>query len=88
MHKDPPVSKVFYRPIEAAIRWAGLLRYYQDILFAISSPRELSLTLECPRWDELRLCIDRSSRRHHGHHRAHLERQVRQRTEEAWRMPA
>lgn len=56
MHKDPPVSKVFYRPIEAAIRWAGLLRYYQDILFAISSPRELSLTLECPRWDELRLC--------------------------------
>ncbi|MQT88116.1 hypothetical protein DYL61_16945 [Pseudomonas nabeulensis] len=59
MHKDPPVSKVFYRPIEAAIRWAGLLRYKQDILSAISSPRELPLTLECPRWDELRLCTDR-----------------------------
>ncbi|MEN9491522.1 MAG: hypothetical protein RJA63_1971, partial [Pseudomonadota bacterium] len=25
MHKEPPLSKVFYRPIEAAIRWAGLL---------------------------------------------------------------
>lgn len=30
MHKDPPRSKVFYRPIEAAIRWAGLLRVCED----------------------------------------------------------
>ncbi|MEL4887360.1 hypothetical protein N6P31_09785 [Pectobacterium betavasculorum] len=59
MHKDPPRSKVFYRPIEAAIRWAGLLRYKQDILSAISSLRCLPATLECPRWQELRLCNDR-----------------------------
>ena len=29
---DAPTSKVFYRPIEASIRWAGLLRYEQVIL--------------------------------------------------------
>ena len=27
-----PVSKVHYRPIEAAIRWLGLLRYESVIL--------------------------------------------------------
>lgn len=32
MHKDISTSKVFYRPIEAAIRWAGLLRYLPMIL--------------------------------------------------------
>lgn len=59
MHRDPPKSKVFYRPIEAAIRWAGLLRYKQAILSAISSVRYLPITIECPRWEELRLCNDR-----------------------------
>nr|WP_165950692.1 hypothetical protein [Pseudomonas aeruginosa] len=29
---DAPTSKVFYRPLEASIRWAGLLRYEQVIL--------------------------------------------------------
>ena len=29
---DAPASKVAYRPIEASIRWAGLLRYEQVIL--------------------------------------------------------
>jgi hypothetical protein len=38
MHKDISTSKVFYRPIEAAIRWAGLLRYLPMILAAIASP--------------------------------------------------
>ncbi|HBP0979089.1 hypothetical protein QRD40_05020 [Comamonas sp. Y6] len=56
---DAPPSKVFYRPIEASIRWAGLLRYKQLILAAISSPRNLPLSLDCPRWAELRLCTDR-----------------------------
>lgn len=56
MHK---LSKVFYRPIEAAIRWAGLLRYAQNILSAIASPRELPQNLDCPRWGEFRLCTDR-----------------------------
>lgn len=59
MFHDPPLSKVFYRPIEAAIRWAGLLRYKQEILSAGSSPRNLPITLDCPRWDELRLCTQR-----------------------------
>lgn len=59
MHKDPPLAKVFYRPIEAAIRWAGLLRYKQQILSSITSPRDLPWTLDCPRWDELRLCAAR-----------------------------
>lgn len=36
MHKEPPLSKVFYRPIEAAIRWAGLLRYKASILASIT----------------------------------------------------
>ena len=59
MHEELPASKVFYRPIEAAIRWAGLWRYSQEILSSISSPRNLPRTLNCPRWDELRLCTER-----------------------------
>lgn len=31
MHDSPPVSKVYYRPIEAAIRWAGLLKRKKDM---------------------------------------------------------
>ncbi|WP_432760351.1 hypothetical protein [Pseudomonas aeruginosa] len=56
---DAPTSKVFYRPIEASIRWAGLLRYEQVILASISSPRRLPQSLDCPRCDELRLCTER-----------------------------
>lgn len=54
-----PISKVFYRPIEASIRWAGLLRHKQTILALISSPRNLPVSLDCPRWSELRLYTDR-----------------------------
>src|SRR3546814_9449639 len=56
---DAPTSKVFYLPIEASIRWAGLLRYEQVILASISSPRNLPLSLDCPRWGELRLYTER-----------------------------
>lgn len=49
MHKEPPLSKVFYRPIEAAIRWAGLLRFKTMILASITSPLRLPQTLDCPR---------------------------------------
>lgn len=56
---DAPTSKVFYRPIEASIRWAGLLRYEQVILASISSPRRLPQSLDCPRCAELRLCTER-----------------------------
>lgn len=59
MHKDPPTSQVFYRPIEAAIRWAGLLRYQPMILAAIASPRRLPQSLGCPRWNECRLNTER-----------------------------
>ncbi|EMY8159292.1 hypothetical protein [Pseudomonas monteilii] len=59
MREDQPLSKTYYRPIEAAIRWAGLLRYAQEILPAVSSPRDPPETLDCPRWDVLRLCIER-----------------------------
>lgn len=56
---NAPASKVFYRPIEASIRWAGLLRYKQVILASISSSGNLPQSLDCPRWDELRLYTDR-----------------------------
>ncbi|VFR53420.1 FIG041388: hypothetical protein in PFGI-1-like cluster [plant metagenome] len=59
MHNNAPTSKVFYRPIEAAIRWAGLLRYKYLILDSIASPRALPQSLDCPRWSELCLCTDR-----------------------------
>lgn len=59
MHKNAPTSKVFYRPIEASIRWAGLLQYKHLILASISSPRDLPQTMECPRWNELRLYTER-----------------------------
>lgn len=58
MREDQPIS-VFYRPIEAAIRWAGLRRHSREILSSISLPRNLPRTLDCPRWDELRLCTER-----------------------------
>ncbi len=52
---DAPTSKVFYRPLEASIRWAGLLRYEQVILASVSSPMNLPQSLDCPRLGELRL---------------------------------
>ena len=74
---DAPTSKVFYRPLEASIRWAGLLRYEQVILASISSPRRLPQSLDCPRCDELRLCALRDEVAHgltngvHAHRDAH-----------------
>ena len=59
MYDKPPLSKVFYRPIEASIRWAGLLRFKHFILASIASPRDLPRSLECPRWSELRLYTER-----------------------------
>jgi len=53
------LSQVYYRPIEAAIRWAGLLRFRHEILATIVSSRHLPATLDCPRSDELRLYTDR-----------------------------
>ena len=51
------LSEVYYRPIDAAIRWAGLFRFKDDILAAARFGR-LPARLECPRCNELRLCTD------------------------------
>ncbi|AZU14266.1 protein kinase [Xanthomonas phaseoli pv. phaseoli] len=59
MHEGVPISKVFYHPIEAAIRWAGLLKHQRAILTQIISPRSLPHTLDFPRWTELRLYTER-----------------------------
>ena len=52
------LSAVYYRPIDAAIRWAGLFRFRDEILATVRS-RRLPATLDCPRCNELRLCTDR-----------------------------
>ena len=59
MHDSPPVSKVYYRPIEAAIRWAGLLKHEKNILRLMPSPRHFPVTLDFPGWAGLRLCTER-----------------------------
>ncbi|MDR2128026.1 MAG: hypothetical protein LBP52_03025 [Burkholderiaceae bacterium] len=59
MHDNPPLSKIFYRPIEAAIRWAGILRYKKEIISAMPQPWQLPEKLDCPRWSEFRLCMER-----------------------------
>ena len=52
------LSEVYYRPIDAAIRWAGLFRFKDDILASARFGR-LPARLECPRCNELRLYTDR-----------------------------
>lgn len=59
MHEIPPTPKVFYRSIEAAIRWAGLLKYERQILSAVGPAHLLPDELNCPRWREFRLCVER-----------------------------
>lgn len=51
-------SEVYYHPIDAAIRWTGLLRYREEIMAAVES-RRLPTNVDYPRLDELRLCTDR-----------------------------
>ena len=56
MTDSPPSSKVYYRPIEAAIRWAGLLKFEKEIVSRIPTPINLPPRIDCcPRWSELRL---------------------------------
>lgn len=59
MHDSLPIAKVYYRPIEAAIRWAGLLKHKRHIIGLVLCPRRMPATLDCPRWTELRLCTER-----------------------------
>jgi len=57
MQRDS-LSAVYYRPIDAAIRWAGLFRFREEILAGVRS-RMLPATLDCPHCNELRLYSDR-----------------------------
>lgn len=51
-------ARTYYRPIEAAIRWAGLLRFEPRILEALGE-RPLPKADDFPRWPLLRLYADR-----------------------------
>lgn len=51
-------TKTYYHPIEAAIRWAGLLRFESKILKALDAREHLRLN-ESARWPLLRLYADR-----------------------------
>lgn len=50
--------KVFYRPIEAAIRWSGMSRFEQRILKLLDA-NMLPEHAEIPRWPLLRLNVER-----------------------------
>jgi len=51
-------AKTYYRPIEAAVRWCGLLRFEQRILEALEQ-RAMPEPGEFPRWPLLRLYAER-----------------------------
>ena len=51
-------AKTYYRPIEAAIRWSGLLRFERRILATLGQ-RALPEATEFPRWPMLRLNAER-----------------------------
>lgn len=56
---DPSLhSRVFYRPIEAAIRWSGLLRFEARILDSMNGKVVPDLE-DFPRWPMLRLNAER-----------------------------
>jgi hypothetical protein len=51
-------TKVYYRPIEAAIRWSGLIHHEQQILDFLGR-RKIPAPDEFPRWPMLRLNTER-----------------------------
>lgn len=55
---SPPRSLVLYRPIEAAVRWSGLIRHEPKILASLSG-RSLPEPEEFPDWPALRLNAER-----------------------------
>jgi hypothetical protein len=55
---DPHHSKVFYRPIEAAIRWSRLTRFELRILDTLGA-RPIPDPGDFPRWPTLRLNTER-----------------------------
>lgn len=57
-HDVHPFSKVYYRPLEAAIRWSGLEAHEQQILDLFWSTA-LTAQKEFPQWPHLSLNIER-----------------------------
>ena len=57
-HGLSPHAKVSYRPIEAAIRWSGLVRFESRILEVIGR-RQMPDPADFPRWPMLRLNAER-----------------------------
>lgn len=53
-----PWAKVYYRPIEAAIRWTGLARHEHKILGVLKA-RPIPEASEFPEWPALRLNTER-----------------------------
>ena len=51
-------ARIYYRPIEAAVRWAGLLRFEPRILETLG-PRAMPEPNDFPRWPLLRLFSER-----------------------------
>jgi len=56
--KRSPLSKVYYRPIEAAIRWTRLWKQEREILAALET-RSLPEPGDFPQWPTLRLNAER-----------------------------
>jgi hypothetical protein len=56
--ESPPLLKVHYRPIEAAIRWSGLLQHEGRILRTLGT-RTVPQVDEFPAWPSLRLNTER-----------------------------
>jgi hypothetical protein len=52
------LQKVYYRPVEAAIRWSGLLRHERHILDVLQA-RRLPEPRDFPQWPALRLNAER-----------------------------
>lgn len=52
------VAKVHYRPIEAAIRWSGLVRH-ENLILDILQSRRIPEHNDFPRWPSLRLNAER-----------------------------
>lgn len=58
-HSSNARTKVFYRPIEAAIRWTELLRFEQRIMRMLENSYVLPTHADFPRWSQLCLNYER-----------------------------
>ncbi|MBW4793223.1 hypothetical protein [Pseudomonas tolaasii] len=53
-----PHTKIFYRPIDAALRWCNLIRYEAQIVHAISSHQE-NFSVLFPQWPCLYTAVEK-----------------------------